>query len=91
MKRYSYIEMSRKDFNKALKKPLREGKFNRKMTDFDPEEITEKFFREGILPVFMFIQDNYCAYSYTDYTNRAPVVPDRVLVLRDNKLTPLWF
>lgn len=87
MKRYSYIEMSRKAFNRALGKPLREGKFNRKMTDFDPDEITEKFFREGILPVFMLVQDNYCAFSYTDYTKHKPVVPDRVLVLRDNKET----
>ena len=84
MRHYSYIEIPVKTFNRALLKPLREAKFNRKMADLNTDLLDAQYLREGIQPDLMLIQGNYRIYSLVD-RNDKPLVPDRVLVIRDNR------
>ena len=86
MKRYSYIEIPSKTFARALLRPLREGKFNHKMTDLNTDLLDAKYLREGIQPDLMLTQGNYRVYSLVDDDGK-PLIPDRVLVIRDNKET----
>lgn len=88
MKHYSYIEMPVKTFTRALLKPLREGKFNREMTDLNTDLLDAQYLHEGIQPDLMLIQGNYRIYSLVDFNDK-PLVPDRVLIIRDNRETRL--